>query len=65
MCVAMTAWSLTRPPRLSAVSVQRHASDGDGYSLLKSSAVMKDAVKFIPELAVAIAALEINDHGCF
>jgi hypothetical protein len=36
-------------------------ADGDGHSLLKTSAVMKDACKFIPELADNVAALETTD----
>ena len=36
-------------------------ADGDGHSLLKTSAVMKDACKFIPELAHKVAALETTD----
>ena len=37
-------------------------ADGDGHSLLKTSAVMEDARKFIPELADNIAALETTDN---
>jgi hypothetical protein len=36
-------------------------ADGDGHSLLETSAVLKDARKFIPELADNIAALEATD----
>lgn len=35
--------------------------DGDGHSLLKTSAVMEDVCEFIPELAQKVAALETTD----